>query len=51
MSGASHQPTPEQLKPMIEKHMATWKWLTGTMAKSLLGILVVLALMAAFLTR
>lgn len=48
MSDHAPQPTQQQLQPLIEKHSATWKWLTNMMGVSLAGILVVLVLLLVF---
>lgn len=48
MSDAHNQPTPEQLAPLMAKHHATWKWMTGMFGYSLAGILLILALLALF---
>ncbi len=48
MSHHAPQPTPQQLQPLVEKHHATWKWLTNMMGISLAGILAVLVLLLVF---
>lgn len=45
MSAHGPQPTPQQLQPMMDAHMATWRWFTGTVAKSLIAILILLVVL------
>ncbi len=50
MSSNHSQPSPEQLRPMIEHHRATLHGLLRITLFTSIGVAVLLVLMAAFLT-
>lgn len=50
MSTHTH-PTPEQLKPMVDRHRNLWNGFTKAAAIGAAGVVILLALMAAFLVK
>ena len=51
MSSHAQQPSPQQIKPLIENHQAMWVGLTKAMTVGVIGIVILLALMALFLVK
>lgn len=45
------QPTPQQLKPLIESNRALWSSFTKAAAISVISVVALLALMAVFLVK
>ena len=45
------QPTPQQLKPMVENGRAYWSSFTKAMAIGAVSIIILLSLMAVFLVK
>ena len=45
----NNAPTPEQLKPLLERHYATWNWFMKMVFFGTIGTAVILVLMWAFL--
>ncbi len=50
-SHAQQQPSPEQLKPMVEHNRSFWVGFTKAMAMGGIGVFVLLGLMLIFLVK
>ncbi|MDX1921818.1 MAG: hypothetical protein SFW65_01630 [Alphaproteobacteria bacterium] len=51
MGSHAQQPTPEQLKPMVEHNRNFWGGFTKAMAISVVSVFVLLGLMLIFLVK